>query len=296
LVCDANGVPIPLSNDKSPPSYFYYLSPLASDDIFTMAGAALGAQVKARFVDAGTRITAIANQREYGIGLAGWHGAKYNEDPRWIAARNGESTARLLSRHTARQEELIQRAFYQASTIPTSVPYYSYTQGYGNDRGRWSGWANWTNFYEDFVRFNDYPGPEFYMNSDLAFTESVAGKTINEMDRALCAVGGQIRLGRPLMVPWCSPGGWKPAFLEGVSRDRYTGFLKSFSPWAASAHCKTAMPKTTASKTAKRSATSRRRGSGGWPIWRTFTRSSATWMNTSTMAICFPDQPCIHIR
>ncbi len=193
----------------------------------------------------------VTSGGEYGIGVIGWTGCSFLKDPELIAAigypgqldpycwkdpnyvndSRNDALTRFVSQRAAEHEHIIYEEISKNTKWRDDQPFYGlYSDSYGQDRGRWNGWAAWGRDYQDFINIgvSTIPQPQIYFHDNnqgwggidsLGSPADMTWKLLNE-------VGGHIRLGRKNFYAWMSVGGHSLAGGLIAEQDRWTGFLK----------------------------------------------------------------------
>jgi hypothetical protein len=189
------------------------ISPLASDALWVECARGRAeplAEVRKR-----APISIVLNGGEYGIGVWGFSGKVWKQDPAIAKAieANGDWFD-FVSLRKARAETIIADAVRCA--VPDRDLYIYYTCSGNGHRNRWGGWKAWCYDFKHLQGISDLPSAEHYVNH---FNSGWVGDQ-DVLSMALNSVGVQIAEGRPLAYSWF----WAKRRDEDMHR--YMGFLK----------------------------------------------------------------------
>ncbi len=197
------------------------LSPEAPDAIYHQAGKITAdpiAKLRRR-----VPIAVLHNGGEYGMGVFGFCGAAWAQDPRVVDAKGIQNWFEYLSARKAHGELIIAKPVRQASR--GGLYLYYPTSGCPH-RNRTADWWKWAYGYEQMKGVSDIPNGESYYNH---FNTGWTGD-IDMLTLALNSVGLQIALGEPLSYNWMCAGWTRKDLGEKAFGDmrHYMGFLKCY--------------------------------------------------------------------
>lgn len=190
------------------------VSPLAPDALWVECGRGRAESLAA--VRKMVPIAIVLNGGEYGLGVWGFAGKVWKQDPaitKAIEARGGDWFD-FLSERKARAEMLIADAVRKA--VPDRELYIYYTTSGCPHRGRYGGWSRWAYDYKHMKPVSDLASVELYANH---FNSGWTGK-MDILSMALNSTGRQLALGQPLAYSWF----WCKKKDEDMRS--YMGFLK----------------------------------------------------------------------
>ena len=198
------------------------LSPQAPDAVFQQT-AALTAE-PLRQLRRQVPIAIIHNGGEYGLGVFGFSGKAWRQDPEVVQAKGVKSWFAHLSERKARQEEFVSRAVREA--VPDRLLYIYYPTSGCPHRNRSDDWWQWAYGYEWMKPISDVPnGESYYLHFNTGWTGQIDMLTL-----ALNSVGLQIAQGEPLSYNWLCAGWTRKDLGEKAFGDvrHYLGFLKCY--------------------------------------------------------------------
>jgi hypothetical protein len=164
-------------------------------------------------------ISIILNGGEWGLGVWGFAGKVWMQDPKVVKAIEGYK-ARGLSRleylddKTGHAQKLIADEVKKAA--PDRDLYIYYTSGGSGHKNRYWGWADWGPSYPPMRGVSDQPSIECYlhsMNTGFDGNQDLLSMSLN-------AIGQQLALGDRLSYNWF----WAKRY--DTSMRQYRGFLK----------------------------------------------------------------------
>lgn len=198
------------------------LSPEAPEEIFRRAGE-LSARPLAKIQEKAP-IAILLNGGEYGLGVFGFCGDAWKQDPEVQEAKGGADWFQYISRCKARQELPISDAIRKQ--VPDRLLYLYYHTSGCPHRNRYPTWWHWAWDYQWMEPVSDLANISIYYKQ---FNSGWTGDN-DMLTQALNAVGRDIALGHPLSYNWVC-GGWAQKNLgdEAFSDPaRYMGFLKCY--------------------------------------------------------------------
>ncbi len=197
------------------------LSPEAPDAIYHQAGRITADPVAALRERA--PIAVLHNGGEYGMGVFGFHGRYWAQDPRVVRAKGVVSWFEYLSRRKAHGELIIAERVRKAAD--GGLYLYYPTSGCPH-RNRNLDWWKWAYGYEWMKPVSDIPnGESYYRHFNAGWTGE-----IDMLTQALNSVGLQLAQGEPLSYNWLCAGWPREDLGEKALGDmrRYMGFLKCY--------------------------------------------------------------------
>jgi hypothetical protein len=168
-------------------------------------------------------IAVLHNGGEYGLGVFGFHGQYWRQDPAVVQAKGARSWFEYLSQRKAHGELMIADA---VRTAAAGGLYLYYPTSGCPHRNRNMDWWQWCYGYEWMQPVSDIPNGESYYRH---FNSGWTGE-IDMLTQALNSVGLQIAQGQPLSYNWLCAGWEREELGEQAFGDlpRYMGFLKSY--------------------------------------------------------------------
>jgi len=207
--------------DGSLPGGKQVISPEAPAQFFREAGHRW-AQPVARLREK-CPIAIVLNGGEYGLGVFGFAGKEWQQDPTVAKARGEQSWLAYLSAAKARQELPISEEFRQA--VPRRDLYLYYTTSGNPHHDRYADWWHWGFDYEPLRPISDLPNMECYYKS---FNSGWTGAT-DLLTLTLNSVARQHRYGDALSYNWFCAG-WRQEGKQDADvvsdGPRYFGYLK----------------------------------------------------------------------
>jgi len=197
-------------------------SPEAPDAVFEKAGALTAEPLKK--IQEKAPIAMVLNGGEYGLGVFGFSGSTWQQDPKVVAAKGDESWFDYLSRRKARQELPISEAVRRQ--VPKRRLYIFYHTSGCPHRNRYAGWWQWAWDYEPMRRVSDLPNISIYYKQ---FNSGWTGEN-DMLTQVLNAVGRDIAFGEPLSYNWLCAGWTRKELGEQAFSDpeHYMGHLKCY--------------------------------------------------------------------
>jgi len=197
-------------------------SPEAPDSIFHRAGTLTGDPL--RKIREKAPIAMVLNGGEYGLGVFGFSGTAWEQDPQVVAAKGKKDWGRYISERKAHQELIITNAVRKQ--VPDRLLYIFYHTSGCPHRDRYGTWWHWAWDYEHMRPVSDLP------NISIYYKQFNTGWTGNNdmLTQVLNAVGRNMAFGEPLSYNWLCAG-WsrkemgKEAFSDP---EHYMGFLKCY--------------------------------------------------------------------
>jgi hypothetical protein len=203
-------------------------SPAAPDSVWEEAGRLRAEPIRA--IRAKCPIAIVLNGGEYGLGVFGFAGKVWSQDPAILKAKGDKPWFDYISERKARAELLIANAVRKA--VPDRQLYIYYTTTGGTHRNHTPGWQDWGPGYEWMKPVSDLASSEHYYRH---FNSGWTGDDL--LTQALNAKGWEIANGQPLCYDWLCAGWPREKGLGSGAADplgdrgfgdltRYTGFLK----------------------------------------------------------------------
>jgi hypothetical protein len=204
-------------------------SPAAPDSVWAEAGRLRADPI--RLIREKCPIAIVLNGGEYGLGVIGFAGKVWSQDPAILKAKGDKPWFDYISERKARAELLIANAVRQA--VPDRQLYIYYTTTGGSHRNLTPDWKDWSAGYEWMKPVSDLASSEHYYRH---FNSGWTGSQ-DLLTQALNAKGWEIANGQPLAYDWLCAGWPRAKGLGSGSADllgdgglgdidRYTGFLK----------------------------------------------------------------------
>ncbi|MBW4615822.1 MAG: hypothetical protein KME21_21580 [Desmonostoc vinosum HA7617-LM4] len=222
------------------------VSPAAPNETFEIIGDFIGKSLALLEQQTGQKIDVFINMGEYGLWMLSGAGNTYLKQESTVLdhfASLGytdiEDYAQVyayMSWNKARQEKILKDKLFSYLKNTKKPVYTWYQEGYGAERGRWSGWQEWTFLYEKFVvngvpQVSDYSSVEAYYNfHNSGFFGIHSGSEIPNdiLTNALNDIAGCLSLGQKYAYPWVSIG-WEQYQDQPIAEsDRFLGFLKMY--------------------------------------------------------------------
>ncbi|MHC4404455.1 MAG: hypothetical protein ACYTG0_32785, partial [Planctomycetota bacterium] len=197
-------------------------SPEAPDAVFERA-AALTAEPLEK-IQQKAPIAMVLNGGEYGLGVFGFSGSTWGQDPKVVAAKGDESWFDYISRRKAHQELPISEAVRRQ--VPDRRLYIFYHTSGCPHRNRYGTWWQWAWDYGDMRAVSDLPNISIYYKQ---FNSGWTGEN-DMLTQVLNAVGRDVAFGQPLSYNWLCAGWTRKDLGEAAFSDpeRYMGFLKCY--------------------------------------------------------------------
>ena len=168
-------------------------------------------------------IAIVLNGGEYGLGVYGFAGKTWEQDPAVMRAKGEQSWLAYLSAAKARQELPISEAFRRA--VPDRELYLYYTTSGNPHHDRYADWWHWGFDYEPLRPISDLANMECYYKS---FNSGWTGD-MDLLTLTLNSVARQHRYGDALTYNWFCAG-WRQAGKQDEAvisdREHYFGYLK----------------------------------------------------------------------
>ena len=204
-------------------------SPAAPDSVWAEAGR-LRAEPMSRIREK-CPIAIVLNGGEYGLGVYGFAGKVWSQDPAILKAKGDKPWFDYVSERKARSERLIADAVRQV--VPDRQLYIYYATSGGTHRNHTPDWKDWGPGYEWMKPVSDLASTEHYYRH---FNSGWTGGD-DLLTQALNAKGWEIANGQPLSYDWLCAGWPRQKGLGSGAADplgdgglgdleRYTGFLK----------------------------------------------------------------------
>ncbi len=200
-------------------------SPETPDAVWQQAGAMRADPVR-ELVKRGLPLKIIINGGECGLGILGFARKPWSQDPRIVAAVQGQwkgAWEEYASAKKGHAERIIADAVRQA--VPERDLYVYYTAGGGTMRNSWWGIKEWAPQWKHLRGVSDIPSNEIYY---LAYNDGFTGAK-DMLTLALNATANEIASGDPLSYNYICAG-WARGDAKKYHADlnRWTGFLKCY--------------------------------------------------------------------
>ena len=197
-------------------------SPEAPEKIFKRAGMLTAEPLKK--IQEKAPIAILLNGGEYGLGVFGFSGKAWQQDPKVLRAKRDASWFEYISRRKGRQEVLISEAV--RGQVPDRKLYIFYHTGGCPHRNRYATWWHWAWDYEWMRPVSDMPNISVYYRQ---FNTGWTGDN-DMLTQVLNAVGRNIAFDQPLSYNWLCAGWTRKELGEQAFSDaeHYMGFLKCY--------------------------------------------------------------------
>ncbi len=167
-------------------------------------------------------ISMVLSGGEYGLGVIGFAGPAWAQDPKVQKARGEKSWFDYISIQKGRESQIIADALRKA--VPDRELYIYYTLSGGGQANRWWGWQDW-NYDPGLMKgASDLASDEYYLshfNAGFTCTAEQLPQTCDILTAALNSRGRDIAVGLPLAYSWI----WASTNKE-YDRPRWRGLLK----------------------------------------------------------------------
>lgn len=197
-------------------------SPEAPDAVFERAGALTAEPLKK--IREKAPIAMVLNGGEYGLGVYGFSGTTWQQDPQVVAAKGEKGWFEYISQRKARQELIISNAV--RNQVPDRLLYIYYHTSGCPHRNRYAAWWHWAWDYEQMRPVSDLPNISIYYKQ---FNSGWTGDN-DMLTQVLNAVGRNTAFGRPLSYNWLCAGWSRKELGDDAFSDapHYLGFLKCY--------------------------------------------------------------------
>jgi hypothetical protein len=198
------------------------LSPEAPDVVFEMVARQAVAALKR--VREKAPIEMILNGGEYGLGVYGFNGKHWKQDPEVVKAKGDRTWLEYISERKTHQEKIIADAVHEALPDLELYIFYHTDGAHANRYGHWWHWVGAT--VEDWLKVSDLPSSSIYFRH---YNSGWTGGN-DMLTQALNATGRAIEAGAPLSYNWHCAGWTREKMGEKAFGDlhRYMGYLKCY--------------------------------------------------------------------
>ena len=167
-------------------------------------------------------ISMVLSGGEYGLGISGFAGPAWAQDPKVQKARGKKSWFDYISTQKGRESKIIADALRKA--VPDRELFIYYTLSGMGQANRWWAWQDWGYDPGLMKGASDLASDEFYLshfNAGFTCTAEQLPQTCDILTAALNSRGRDIAVGLPLAYSWI----WASTNKE-YDRPRWRGLLK----------------------------------------------------------------------